>query len=53
MNFDELREYDRRLGEIADGAEGVIPSMIGNHPAGVAATALSHLVGSMSSLKNA
>ncbi len=53
MNFDELREYDKRLAEIADGAERVIPGMVGKHTAGTAATALSHLVGSMASLKNA
>ena len=53
MNFDEMRDYDRRLGEIADSAERVIPSMVSNHPAGTAATVLSHLVGSMASLKNA
>lgn len=52
MNFDELREYDRRLGEISESAERVIPSMVSNHPAGTAATVLSHLVDSMASLKN-
>jgi hypothetical protein len=52
MNFDELRAYDRRVGAIADGAERVIPSMVGKDSAGTAATVLSHLVDSMASLKD-
>jgi hypothetical protein len=52
MNFDEIRECDRRLGEVADGAERVIPSMVTKHPGGTAVTVLSHLVGSLGSLKN-
>lgn len=51
MNFDEVRECDEQLGEVADGAERVIPSMVTKHPGGTAMTVLSHLVGSLGSLK--
>ena len=52
MNFEELRELDKEIGSIADGAENVIPSMVRGYPAATAATVLSHLVGSMASLKD-
>lgn len=52
MNFDELRECDQRLFESTDEVERIIPGAVGTEPVGTAATALAHLVGSMSSLKD-